>query len=305
MGQRIDILSQTKTAETNTALVLAPDGTGKLGFRAETGGGAMSNPMTTQDDIIVGGVAGAPGRLAKGTDGQVLTVDPTTHHLVWATPGAGGPTIQYPALKPGSPTYDFATAALPGAFSAHSSGGSFATADAMTQGIDWMGSSLELQYSNQFGVLYVTHANTDLDVTWGGVTYHGEFTETSGPGNHVMYGIAALDSSGSGVGVVAYTADQNAYLATISTWAYNTFSDTWLHGGGGSRDGTHGQMWFRLKRVSGTWTGYVSKSGRVWDQVFATRADSVTVDRLAIGLWFDSASVYSGRLTSDYLHVAV
>lgn len=50
----------------------------------------LSNPMTTQDDLIVGGAAGAPARLAKGADSQVLTVDPTTHHLSWATPAAGG-----------------------------------------------------------------------------------------------------------------------------------------------------------------------------------------------------------------------
>ena len=45
--------------------------------------------LTTQDDIIVRDGTG-PARLAKGTDGQVLTVDPTTHHLVWATPTSGG-----------------------------------------------------------------------------------------------------------------------------------------------------------------------------------------------------------------------
>jgi Major tropism determinant N-terminal domain len=56
-----------------------------------TGGGGMTNPMTTQDDIIVGGAspAGTPTRLAKGSDGQVLTVDPATHHLLWATPSSG------------------------------------------------------------------------------------------------------------------------------------------------------------------------------------------------------------------------
>jgi hypothetical protein len=51
-------------------------------------GSGFANPMTTQDDIIVQG-ASAAGRLGKGTDGQVLTVDPTTHHLLWATPGGG------------------------------------------------------------------------------------------------------------------------------------------------------------------------------------------------------------------------
>lgn len=47
------------------------------------------NPLTTQDDIYIGGASGVPDRLAKGTDGQVLTIDPTTHHLIWATPSSG------------------------------------------------------------------------------------------------------------------------------------------------------------------------------------------------------------------------
>lgn len=42
MGQRIDILSQTKTEETDTTLVLAPDGTGEVEWRAESGGGGGS-----------------------------------------------------------------------------------------------------------------------------------------------------------------------------------------------------------------------------------------------------------------------
>lgn len=62
--------------------------------------------MTTQDDIIVGGsVTGgvaAPARLGKGTDGQVLTVDPTTHHLLWATPSGGGSDLVQVASGAGS-----------------------------------------------------------------------------------------------------------------------------------------------------------------------------------------------------------
>lgn len=50
---------------------------------------ALANPMTTQDDIIIGGASGTPTRLAKGSDGYVLTVDPSTHHLVWAAPATG------------------------------------------------------------------------------------------------------------------------------------------------------------------------------------------------------------------------
>ena len=50
---------------------------------------ALTNPMTTAADLIVGDTGGTPARLAKGTDGQVLTVDPTTHLIVWANSASG------------------------------------------------------------------------------------------------------------------------------------------------------------------------------------------------------------------------
>lgn len=54
-------------------------------------GAGFANPMTTEDDVIVGGASGAPARLAKGADSQVLGVDPSTHHLAYLTQsGAGG-----------------------------------------------------------------------------------------------------------------------------------------------------------------------------------------------------------------------
>jgi hypothetical protein len=56
---------------------------------AQFTGAGFANPMNTQDDIIVGGSSGTPTRLAKGSDSQVLTVDPSTHHLIWATPTSG------------------------------------------------------------------------------------------------------------------------------------------------------------------------------------------------------------------------
>ncbi len=59
-----------------------------------TAGTGMTNPMTTQDDLIIGGASGTPTRLAKGSDGYVLTVDPSTHHLVWAATAVTGHTIQ-------------------------------------------------------------------------------------------------------------------------------------------------------------------------------------------------------------------
>lgn len=63
-----------------------------LVFPVDLAGTAMTNPMTTAADLIVGGSSGVPARLAKGSDGQVLTVDPSTHLLVWATPSGGSTT---------------------------------------------------------------------------------------------------------------------------------------------------------------------------------------------------------------------
>lgn len=46
----------------------------------------LTNPMTTQGDLIVGGASGVPARLAKGTANQVLSMDGTGTNEVWATP---------------------------------------------------------------------------------------------------------------------------------------------------------------------------------------------------------------------------
>lgn len=50
-------------------------------------GGGLSNPMTTAEDIIVGGASGTPARLAKGTDDQVLTM--VSGAVAWAAPSGG------------------------------------------------------------------------------------------------------------------------------------------------------------------------------------------------------------------------
>src|SRR5690348_16206867 len=49
------------------------------------GGGDLVNPMTTAGDLILGGSAGAPGRLGAGSDGSILRVDPTSHLPAWGT----------------------------------------------------------------------------------------------------------------------------------------------------------------------------------------------------------------------------
>ena len=62
-GKQDTLVSATNIKTINGASIL---GAGDLTV------GGMSNPMTTAGDIIVGGASGAPTRLAKGTDGQML-----------------------------------------------------------------------------------------------------------------------------------------------------------------------------------------------------------------------------------------
>ena len=52
--------------------------------------GSMTNPMTTAQDVIVGGASGTPARLGVGANTQVLTV--TGGVVGWAAPVSGGMT---------------------------------------------------------------------------------------------------------------------------------------------------------------------------------------------------------------------
>jgi hypothetical protein len=66
-----------------------PTATGGTAATWQTPSAGFANPMTTAGDIILGGAAGAAGRLAKGADSTVLTIDPTTHLPLWAAPAGG------------------------------------------------------------------------------------------------------------------------------------------------------------------------------------------------------------------------
>lgn len=64
------------------------------------GGAGMTNPMTTAEDIIVGGVAGAPARLGVGANGTFLGV--TAGVVGWASPSGSGDVV-----GPASSTADY------------------------------------------------------------------------------------------------------------------------------------------------------------------------------------------------------
>ena len=232
---------------------------------------------------------------AKSDGGDATLVKPSD----WNAAHTG---IQYPSLKPATPTDDFAAASLDAAWSAHSRSGTFVTGNCMTQGEDWLGSSLEMQFSSQSGTIYRTHADADFDFTVGGIRHKGISTASSS----VMFGIAALNTSGTGVGIVIYN-DGSMYIASITTYAYGAQSDIWSGHGQPQVTGQNvaGDWWVRLKRVGSTWTGYGSNSGRAWDKTFSTRSDSIVVAQLHFGILYDNGSNFSGRLMADYYQLDV
>jgi hypothetical protein len=83
--------------------VLTADGAGGAAWEAPSGG--MTNPMTTAEDLIVGGVDGAPGRLAKGMDGQVLKM--VAGAVAWGTDetSAGGGADKFTDLTDAPASY--------------------------------------------------------------------------------------------------------------------------------------------------------------------------------------------------------
>lgn len=60
----------------------------------------MENPMTTAEDLIVGGASGAPARIAAGSEGDVLSI--VSGAVAWAAaPGSG--SIAYASADLASP----------------------------------------------------------------------------------------------------------------------------------------------------------------------------------------------------------
>lgn len=64
------------------------------------GGGGMSNPMTTEGDLILGGSSGTPTRLGIGTNGYVLTSNGTT--ASWQPASGGGITVGTTTITSGT-----------------------------------------------------------------------------------------------------------------------------------------------------------------------------------------------------------
>jgi hypothetical protein len=92
VGAANDTAARLPHGTTGQVLAVNTDGSLHWIDAPTGGGGGMTNPMTTAADLIVGGASGAAARLAKGSSGQVLTVQ-AGGTLNWSTPSSGGTTL--------------------------------------------------------------------------------------------------------------------------------------------------------------------------------------------------------------------
>jgi Major tropism determinant N-terminal domain len=248
MAVQIQLRRGTAAAWTSAATVLAQ---GEMGLETDTGkfkfgdgstawaslayvSSGFTNPMTTQDDIIVGGSAGAPARLAKGSDGQVLTVDPTTHHLLWATPGGGSVPV---TTKGDLFGYSTAAARIP-----VGSDTQVLTADStQTLGVKWAagggGGGLAHSYIGYntiggtwvtFAAAFTTYAKPVTLASAGLLTSIGFYCQASGSFASVGFNFAVYsDNAGSPAGPIA----GGTYVPTFSTgdMLFAVTTPRWYH----------------------------------------------------------------------------
>lgn len=301
----------------------------------------FTNPMTTKGDLIVGDTGGSAIRKAVGSNGQVLTADsastggvkwdavsgsgtlttveevdgsPTdsavtklvfpngtlsiASHVATYTPAGGGgsSTIQYGANKPATPDDDFDASSLSGSWIARSAGGSFATTDCYTQALD--GSHLSMGFKSSMGYIYLSASDVDQEWQCGGMRGLGQ----TGSVTAMMFGIALLDTSGDGMGVVVYN-DNNIYLARITGHAYASFDGTIANMGHNINPASRWDL--RLTRVGNTWDGYASHGGDSWAfHSTATGSRTITVARKCVGLFYNTSDLYKGEVLVDWVDTA-
>lgn len=202
----------------NTAIALGSGGTG-----ATTKAGAFDalSPMTTSGDIIYGGASGTGTRLAKGSDGQVLTL--ASGVPSWATPG-GTPSfyqeIPMPKITANDP---------PVVFGANSDGSAIYVCSTNTNEMT------RFARDSVSGMYFKTH-NVNLTTPppagfWGSIVVVGSFVYmfTRGATNMMCYRFAVADLSGIQLMTVPVNGCGSSFLAwTDGTdiWNVNSTANT-------------------------------------------------------------------------------
>ena len=236
------------------------------------------SPLTTPADTLnfVGG-----GVTASGTGGtKTITI-----------PGSST-TIVRPSLTPATPTDDFTVASI-SSWTGVSTFGTFNAADCFGGALD--GSHLWMAYNASDGFLYLPASNVDQEWIAGGVLCGLSNVQD------IFFGIALLDSSNNGVGVIFHHGDTTLAIITITAGVYDsTTAHTTTFNYGWAVNGVI-PIALRLTRVGNVFDGYASVTGSTWEgHVSATITRTITASRKCIGV-FGGVSGATGVMTADWV----
>jgi hypothetical protein len=251
--------------ETDTQELFRDSGSAWESVEGAVGGGGMSNPMTTADDLIVGGSSGTPGRLAIGDEGQVLTV--VSGDVAWADASGGGgvgfsPNLWNPDLPP------FSSSALDDSFDDSSLDGKWTEYDpGSVLTVTEAACGLQMDYAAGSGYklagIYQSCPSGDWMVACR-VAILGEAASYFAAGLMLGQDLVASPSTSDIVDSGLWRGGANTYAPIVDTWSdYQTVATQHV---AVAADLLTTALYLRIRRSGTTLSFDVSADGLGWTQ---------------------------------------
>lgn len=197
---------------------------------SDVSGSGLTNPMTTQGDIIYSSDgSGTPARLAASTSGYVLTTNGAGTNPTWTAAAGGGNYVLLTDTLLGSDTASFDFTSISGSYKhlvIHFLGRSDRASNA--------GDAVKMTFNNDGGSNY-DYATIQFD---GSTSYSGQAQGASSFASVFECTAATAPSGAAGAGTIsipnyAGTAFNKSYIADATTHLGNSSGDhrTWKTGG--------------------------------------------------------------------------
>lgn len=257
-----------------------------------------NGPMTAKGDLIVGDTSGAPVRKAVGSNGQVLTADAaSTGGVKWAAGGGGGgswPPLDQYALD-GTYGDHFTGASLSGSWTRrnYTSG-----AESYQQGYN--GTYLRISTAGRSnGDGYFQSSSTDGTYACKIITrFYGDSVPN--------FGVAMVDSSGSGVVISQYTNPRSVIVLGVTTYSSYSGSSSAVGGGGARIIPAISQLgevplWLYLRKSGTSVYGAYSLDGEIWSPESSAFTWSGTMNR--VGLLHAPLASATGDTVTAYIDI--
>lgn len=256
------------------------------------GAAGMTNPMTTQGDIISGGASGAPGRLAIGTAGQVLTVNAGATAPEWAAASGGGgsPFALDETTLDGSLGDDFDSTSLDAKWTRQGIGADTELFENSRLRVDVRSATAAQHYRET-----IVSAD-EIDVVCDLAIYGSE--------NDMIFGPFLADSSGTGIAMGFRQATNVLDLNTLTSWAAALSPTTLVVGAGVQQAARYGaKIWYHLAKRGGFYFMRYSLDGNTWSRWSAHYANALAPVRAGFGRYSGTTATAAAGFAIDRFDV--